>query len=215
MIFTIASFPKVCGITFQRRSDSLRRPCNEQKSPWSNSTARGSQQQSTGTANQEQAENCGLERRLMCSDYVHVHGVKQQVKGCNQAQPGQVRVLAFTLARKNRKGSESSFYCIVQTCRISTQQKSIEKWVKVPLLIGLLIERVLICQWPLVEEAVDASWDMTVCYEKQVTVTYSSGSIPGSWLSRRLLYNLAKEMRFSTSLPHFALIPDRYHVASD
>ena len=144
----------------------------------------------------------------MCSDYVHVHGVKQQVKGCNQAQPGQVRVLAFTLARKNRKGSESSFYCIVQTCRISTQQKSIEKGVKVPLLIGLLIERVLICQWPLVEEAVDASWDMTVCYEKQVTVTYSSGSIPGSWLSRRLLYNLAKEMRFSTSLPHFALIPD-------
>lgn len=141
----------------------------------------------------------------MCSDYVHVHGVKQQVKGCNQAQPGQVRVLAFTLARKNRKGSESSFYCIVQTCRISTQQKSIEKGVKVPLLIGLLIEHVLICQWPLAEEAVDASWGMAVCYEKQATVTHSSGSIPGSWLFKAFTYTTHKGVEILA--PHFCTSP--------
>lgn len=42
-----------------------------------------------------------------------------------------------------------------------------------------------------------------------------SGLTPLLAFQGGLLYSLAKEMRFSTSLPHFALIPDRYHVVGD
>ena len=106
-VLRMNSFLKVCGITFQRRSDSLRRPCNEQKSPWSNSTARGSQDRTPTLTLQGLAENSDRVRRFTCS--IYKHSSIGRTAGPNPANRGSSPCAYFDVGKFNIRSWKAPF----------------------------------------------------------------------------------------------------------